>query len=558
MLVDKRDLLTITVLCIVFLMIATWNLGMTKIPVTTWQTSENTSFYIDLGRLENVSSVYFLVKFGNADVTYYTGSPNNWSLAGDVNIQFSYSSWSSIFMIDRETQYVRFGFQQASIQIAEMAVLDENKTTLVIESAVGISASDSKLSNLIDEQNLIQVPPTYLSETYFDEIYFVRTAENYLKLQIPFEWTHPPLGKLIQAVGILAFGYNPFGWRIMGVLSAMLMLPLIYCLGKKLFGTWIGAFASAFLLTFDFMHFTVSRMGTADTYVVLFSIASQFFFFSYFTNVIKNGWKTSVLPLFLSTLFFSLSFSTKWTALYGFAAELFLLVTLRLKDVWAARRNLSAKFLAFTDSPFFALLGFIGIAVPVYFSTYIPDMIAGRSLASVFQLQFSMYQYHATLVATHPFASQWWSWPFMIRPLWVAVSYNLPNNMVSTVMLLGNPFVWWVGFAGIFPLLESAIRRREPTSVFIAVFFVFQWLAYIFVGRLTFIYHFYLDVPFLCLASAYFVNTVWNKKYGKLVAAAYFAGVVVLFWLFYPVISGMPVASSATNYSKWFENWLYP
>jgi dolichyl-phosphate-mannose--protein O-mannosyl transferase len=379
-----------------------------------------------------------------------------------------------------------------------------------------------------------------------------------LKLQIPFEWTHPPLGKLIQAVGILAFGYDPFGWRIMGVLSAMLMLPLIYCLGKKLFGTWIGAFASAFLLTFDFMHFTMSRMGTVDTYVVLFSIASQFFFFSYFTNVIKNGWKTSVLPLFFSTLFFSLSFSTKWIALYGFAAELFLLVTLRLKDVWAARGNLSAKFLAFTDFPFFALLAFIGTAVLVYFSTYVPDMIAGRSLASVFQLQFSMYQYHATLVATHPFASPWWSWPFMIRPLWLAVSYNLPNNMVSTIMLLGNPLVWWVGFAGIFPLLESTIRKREPTGVFITVFFVFQWLAYIFVGRLTFIYHFYLDLPFLCLASAYFVNQVWNKKYGKMVAAAYFAGVVLLFWLFYPVISGMPVASSATNYLRWFENWLYP
>ena len=76
--IDKRDLLTITVLSIVFFSVATWNLGMTQTPLTTWQTTENTSFYIDLGSFENVHSVYLLVKFGSANVTVYTGSPGNW------------------------------------------------------------------------------------------------------------------------------------------------------------------------------------------------------------------------------------------------------------------------------------------------------------------------------------------------------------------------------------------------------------------------------------------------------------------------------------------------
>ncbi len=89
------------------------------------------------------------------------------------------------------------------------------------------------------------------------------------------------------------------------------MIPLMYLLGKKLFGTWIGGFSAAFLLTFDFMHFTMARIGTADTYVVFFSLLSQLFFFIYLVNVAKNGWKTSIVPLFLTVIFFGLGFLYK-------------------------------------------------------------------------------------------------------------------------------------------------------------------------------------------------------------------------------------------------------
>ena len=272
--IDKRDLLTFTVLSIVFFSIATWNLGITQTPLTTWQPTENRNFYINLDRFESINSVYFLVKIGSANVTVYTGSPGNWSYIGTLNIQFSYYRWRK-FDINSSTQYVRFDFQQDSIEIVEMAVLSLDNQRVAIDAVTGEITSDPNLSKLIDEQGLVQCPPTYMSETYFDEIYYVRTAEDYLNSQYPYEWTHPPLGKLILASGISIFGYNPFGWRIMGVAFATLMIPLIYVLGKELFGTWIGAFASAFLLTFDFMNFTMGRMATADVYVSFFSLAMR-------------------------------------------------------------------------------------------------------------------------------------------------------------------------------------------------------------------------------------------------------------------------------------------
>jgi dolichyl-phosphate-mannose-protein mannosyltransferase len=582
--ISKRDLLTIAVLCIIFFSVAIWNLGLTQVSLTDWQANENKTFYIDLGKPESVGTVYFLVKNGLANVEVYTGSPENWSNSRSLAIPNSYYSWSEV-NINSGTQYVRFEFEQASIEIAEMTVLSQDNQRVAITAINSEDASDPNLSKLIDEQGSVQCPPTYMSETFFDEIYFVRTAEEYLKLQQPYEWTHPPLGKLIIASGISVFGYNPFGWRIMGVVFATLMIPLIYILGKKLFGTWIGAFASAFLLTFDFMHFTMARMATVDTYVVFFSLASQLFFLIYLKDVLKNGWKAPVQPLFLAVLFFALGFSTKWLVLYGFAGQLAILAALRLKDVSKLKKGLSDKIYAFTDHPFSVILGFLLVAVLVYFLTYIPDMLAGRSVIDVLGLQGGMYNYHATLTATHSFSSPWWSWPFLVRPdgpvpLWLYVSY-LPNSVKSTIVLLGNPAVWWVGFASIIfvaeraiqgkelarclwnkitkrpQTVESASRGKDLACIFIATFFFFQWLPYALISRITFLYHFYVSVPFLCLASAYFLSKYWSTKWGKVAAVAYFASVVVVFGIFYSVISGAPASTSWIDCLKWLRGWSF-
>jgi dolichyl-phosphate-mannose--protein O-mannosyl transferase len=554
--INKRDLLTIAVLAIVFFSISVWNLGLMQVPLTNWQTTENKTFYIDLGESTSVDTVYFLVKNGSANVEVYIGSPGNWINSWSLAISNSYYSWNEV-NINSPTRYVQFDFQpQPSVEVAEITFLSSDSQSIAITSVTGEFAPDPNLSKLVDEQGSVQWPPTYMSETFFDEIYFVRTAEEYLKLQQPYEWTHPPLGKLIIASGISVFGYNPFGWRIMGVIFATLMVPLIYILGKILFGTWIGAFASAFLLTFDFMHFTMARMATVDTYVVLFALASQLFFLIYLKGVLKNGWNATVLPLFLAVLFLAFGFSTKWFVLYGFTAQLVVLAVLRLKEVSKMIGRLLPKVNAFLDHPYSVIVGFLAVAVLVYFLTYIPDLLAGRTVLDVLGLQGSMFDYHSSLSATHAFSSSWWSWPFMLKPVWLYVSY-LPLSMKSTIALLGNPAVWWVGFTFIILAVKRAVQQKDLACTFITVFFFFQWVPYVFVSRVTFLYHFYLNVPFLCLASAYFLSKYWSKTWGKVAAIAYFASVVAMFGLFYSVISGTPAPTSWIDSLKWLNGWSF-
>jgi dolichyl-phosphate-mannose-protein mannosyltransferase len=553
--ISRRDVITIIVLSAVFLSVAIWNLGLTQVPLTTWKATENETIYIGLDQPANMSTASFLVKNGSANLQVYTGSSDSWSNSGNLNISNSYYSWNDV-KINRLTQNLRVDFQQPYIEVAEIAVLNSDNQQIAISKITSEDASDPNLSYLIDEQNLVQLPQTYMGETIFDEVYFVRTAEQYLNLQIPFEWTHPPLGKLIIASGITVFGYSPFGWRINGVIFATLMIPLIYFLGKKLFETWIGGFAPAFLLTFDFMHFTMARMATADTYLVFFSLASQLFFLIYLKNVLRNGWKAPVLPMFFAVLFFALGFSTKWLIFYGFVAQLVFLAALRFKEVLRLKEGLLNKVDAFFEHPFFKVVVFLLVAVIVYFLIYIPDLLAGRSFVNVLRLQGSMFEYHSTLSATHPFSSPWWGWPFLLRPLWLYVSY-LPLNMKSTIVLLGNPAIWWIGFTCVILAIERVVRKRDFICTFITAFFFFQWLPYLLISRITFIYHFYANVPFLCLAAAYFINKYWSSKWGKIVTIIYFFSLVLMFALFYSVITGTPATVSWIDSLKWFKGWYF-
>jgi len=578
--ITKKDLITIVLLSVVFFSIAVVNLGLTQSPTTTTQLTAGQSFYLDLGSSTNVKSMIFLLKQGAINITISTGSPGNWQNNSINNLWPSatsedYYKWNEV-NIGLTTQYLEVNFSQAGsfpTIIAEIAVIDQNNKQVTIQSINDLGSGTPDLHNLIDEQNLVQYPSDYMQNTYFDEIYFVRTAEQYTHLQLPYEWTHPPLGNLIQATSLLIFGFNPFGWRIMGVIFATLMIPLIYLFGKKMFGTWIGGFSAAFLLTFDFMHFTMARMGTADTYVVFFSLASQLFFFIYLKNVLDKGWKTSIIPLFFAFFFFALGFSSKWLVLYGFVGELLLLVVIRLNEVRKLKSNLTSKTYAFLDHPYSIIVAFILMAIGIYFLTYIPDMLAGRSFFDVINLQGQMYIYHTTLTATHPFSSPWYSWPFLFDPINSAVhvpvwlqSASLSNGLTSTIVVMGNPAVWWIGFTAVIGLtvynLPKVFRKNFSLkqylqAIFLIVVFFFQWIPYVLLTRVIFIYHFYSNVPLLCLASAFVISKYWGNKWMKIAAVAYFALTIALFVLFYPVISGVPTSTTTVTNLKWFGSWVF-
>ena len=72
-----------------------------------------------------------------------------------------------------------------------------------------------------------------------------------------------------------------------------------------------------------------------------------------------------------------------------------------------------------------------------------------------------MWYEKSVSTATHPYASPWWSWPLMLRP--VAYWQNFPaQGDVATIWGAGNPILWW----GVIPAMTiTAVRAIERPNL---------------------------------------------------------------------------------------------
>ncbi len=128
-----------------------------------------------------------------------------------------------------------------------------------------------------------QVPP----EKIFDEIYYARAGEEYLSGKEIFEYTHPPLTKLLIAASMLLFGGmhgagdTAVGWRFLNLVVGAVMVFVLYIFAKRLLGsTPFAALAAGFLL-FDGFHYVQSRIATPEITVAFFSLLTLYAFYRF-------------------------------------------------------------------------------------------------------------------------------------------------------------------------------------------------------------------------------------------------------------------------------------
>ena len=177
--------------------------------------------------------------------------------------------------------------------------------------------ADEGARALFDEREEWTAKSTYMNSSYFDEIYHPRTALEHLNNIYPYEVSHPPLGKLILSIGVAIFGMVPFGWRFMGTLFGVLMVPVLYLFLKNLFGKTAVALCGTALFTFDFMHLVQTRIATIDTYGVFFILVSYYFMYRWLAVPAGKKLRWYILPLFLSGLLWGIGCASKWTVVYA-------------------------------------------------------------------------------------------------------------------------------------------------------------------------------------------------------------------------------------------------
>ena len=424
---------------------------------------------------------------------------------------------------------------------------------------------------LFDEQDELQMFRTFENGTYFDEIYFPRTAYEHIHGETIYEWTHPPLGKTFISIGIRIFGMNPFGWRFMGTLFGVMMVPLMYLFGLKLFKDRRFAFIAAFLIMFDFMRLSQTRLATIDSYSCFFVMAMYYFMYDYFSKKSLGYplWK-SFIPLFLSGVMFGLGTASKWTCLYGgagLAILFFITKALEVRSYLTGKVSGKGTLKSYLLKNFLPTCGacvvfFILIPGLIYLLSYIPYMPSKGDMSLweiMIENQKSMYNYHSGLDATHSFGSPWYTWLVDYRPIWYysGSGAGLAAGMDSTIMSMGNPAIWWVGLICVIPCLYFAFKRREKAMMLVFIAYAMQLFPWILVTRVCFIYHYFTAIPFLIFMIVYVIKVLLEDKViSKYVVIGYLAVVLLLFILFYPALTGMTVKESFIDGKlRWFSSW---
>jgi dolichyl-phosphate-mannose--protein O-mannosyl transferase len=116
--------------------------------------------------------------------------------------------------------------------------------------------------------------------------------------------------------------------------------------------------------------------------------------------------------------------------------------------------------------------------------------------------------------------------------------------------------VWWFGIVAVLTAFATVIRKRNLyVPVFLLVAMAAQYVPWMLVSRLTFIYHFFPSLPFMILLIVWFF-----RYYIKKPAIMYaYAGVVfAMFALFYPVLSGLPMnVEFVRKWLAWLPGWVF-
>lgn len=540
----KIDYLILGIILLTYSLLSFINLGSFKNPQTFYTFNQNEAVVFDFADLKDVIRIKFYngelsgkyelyVSSDNKDFTYIKELTGNGSFA-----------WNEEKILKR-VKYVKLLALDDKTDLGEVAFYDNSKNLIPIKKiTTSINNKNNKTKTLVDERKMIPKEINYLNSTYFDEIYFARTAYDYANNIETYEWTHPPLGKIIQAIPIKISGtMAPFYYRLMGNVAGIIMIAVMYVFGASLFKKRKYAIFSSLLMYFDCFHFTQTRMGTVDSFLVLFILLSFYFMYQYLAGHEKSK------NLFLSGIFFGLATSVKWT---GMLAGLGLAILYFIDMIKKKDKRLELIGLGF--------LFFVFIPLGIYLSFYLlfpNNKIAHTSnLPGIIKQTEAMYNYHSTLEATHPFSSSWYTWPISYKPVWY-YSNKIDNSTKETIVGIGNIAIWWPAIITFIYTFIMLIKKKEKEALVIVIGTLSLWLPYLFIGRCMFLYHYFPVLPFIMLSIIYFFKDMSKHKTINILLPIYLLIIIGVFIIYYPALSGKITSISYLEALKLLKSWIF-
>lgn len=422
----------------------------------------------------------------------------------------------------------------------------------------------------------------------FDETHFGKFVAGYVSGEYFFD-IHPPLARLLLYASAAAAGFRPgfdfafssqippdvplFALRFLPAFAGSLLVPLAYLVSRELLISRKASLLAALMVLFDNALIAESRFILIDIFVPFFSILALYLYLAGRRHTGRRGW----ILLALSAGAAGAAASSKWTGL-AVLAFLFLLELADIRNrgkVMAAKRLftlLSIPLLIYlaSFSIHFSLLyksgpgdAFMsdGFRKTLQGSVTNADSMPLNFLEKFAELNVVMWNSNAGIKEGHPYASRFYTWPLMYRPVYMW------TNDEAYAYILGNPAVWWLSLACLIaafsflnPVLTNhrADRGRQKAMLIMLAFYLLNFLPFIMIGRVTFIYHYFTAfMASIIIACMMLDNLLFSgrNRYGMAIYLAIIAVIAIAFVYFSPLTYGTPLSIDELMARMWLPSW---
>ena len=404
------------------------------------------------------------------------------------------------------------------------------------------------------------------NQVVFDETHYGKYVSGYLTNTHFFD-VHPPLSKLLAAFFAWIGNFNPhFDFASIGqtftdpnyiylrlapAICGFLLPIVVYYLAKEIGLSKMTAFFAGLVVVFENSLLVQSKFMLLDGELVFFGMTALLFYML-FRN--RKHWAY----LATAAVFLGAAISTKWTGI-GFLGmclviELASFIHDKKPTHWktlAALVVIPCAIYAGTFAIHFNLL-----TEPGPGDAFMSQDYQSKGFTDKFiELNEKMWQKNTELTAVHAYSSKWYSWPLMLRPIYYW------EHGEEKIYSTGNPFVYWIGFAAILTLLGHALLRtklflaKRHAILFILFGYCANYLPYIAVGRVSFLYYYLVALVFAILATALLIDSVRDAKQKRNWLIAVLVVFISGFFYFAPMSYGFPLSPVAQEQHFWLSSW---
>lgn len=409
------------------------------------------------------------------------------------------------------------------------------------------------------------------AEVVFDEVHYGKFVNGYLRGQSFFSG-HPPLGVQLLTLGAWLGQYHPhfafenigekmtdFSFvaiRFMANLAGVLIPLAVYFFLRSLKLSPRMAFLTGLFLVFDNALLVQSHYILIDAFLILFGFLGLAFFIT--SRDRRYDWSY----LAIAGIFLGMGCAVKWTALsfvlFCGIIAFFDLLGLLFKKSFRASIELALKSLA----------GLVILPLIVYFFVFcihvklLPNPGPGDAYMSQQYrtgeenivarfIEFNKVSYYSNvkgITGGHPYASKFYTWPFMLRSVFYWV------NGDAKIYLLGNPIVWWCSTVAIFAAIILCFRGlwKDRILRLLLMGYVVNLLPFLSIKRVVFLYHY---LPALIFAVAIMVYLISSFKSSKRVFITLLVLSAVVFLYFAPLSYGLNLSPSHFEERMWLNTW---